>query len=402
MANRLGIWVGREEATGIGVITVLSSYLEMTGISYRHMKMAIQGMGAVGFHAAIAATKKGILVTRFSDERIAVIKEDGWSQEQLEKIRGELKRLHINWWQFYQQDLRKPVEERVFAIPGVSAILNEEPRLINGEANPVYTEKEKEILNTIIGADVDILLPAFLGNQITESNWDLVRAKYIAEGANHPLDQFARTELTKNGHIILSGILSNAGGVYGSYLQMFQSLNGKPYTLEEVQRMSQNILSQTTQQVIDVLKENPDMSFDEACEYLAWKNAARERLKIVIDQNHAHMDKIQAYYGGKSDHLTVMWRINALGLMTYYNNALANYGNLSLEASNGNPDNAMAAVNGGIDLDASHMLIDQKGQADFQTQIKSSTSLEWQAAEGLQVIFLGLQPINVPELMGFK
>ena len=69
-----------------------------------------------------------------------------------------------------------------------------------------------------------------------------------------------------------------------------------------------------------------------------------------------------------------------------------------------NKSNAMSAtaINGGIDLDLSHMLINQVGEAAIRSQIIPSKASEWQKIKGFKPIFLRLQPVDIPELMGIN
>ena len=356
--KRFGGLSGREEATGIGVITVLTTYFDEMGIDYRGMKMSLQGMGAVGYYAALEAVQKGFLVTHFNDHNIAVIKKDGWTAEQLIKIKAEMKKSRLPWWEFYLEDQKKPSEERVFALPTVKVIINQEPADIDGSPNPKYKKIEKQISDEIIGANVDVLLPAYLGNQITEDNWSLVMAKYIAEGANHPVDHYAQIKLNNIGKIILTGILANAGGVFGSFLQIVQALQGKKFSLEEVMELSRNKLQGVTKQVVEMLKDYRQLSFGEACELVAWTNAARERSKGTVSSTES------APGVARSD--------------------------------------SPAMTNGGIDFDTSHMLINQEGESNFNLQTKSSGFQGWRDSKGYVPVFLRMVPVNVLLLMGIK
>ena len=502
--KKFGGLIGREEATGIGVITVLTSYFEEMGIPYKNMTVSIQGMGAVGYNAALELIRKGMKITTWNDNKIAVIKKDGWSEEQLVRIKNAIdeetarrkkvdpKALAQTWWQFYLEDLAKPDAERIFALPDVKAIINTEPAKISGIDNPKYKTIDQQIFDTVVGASVDVLIPAFLGNQITAENWKIVKAKYIAEGANHPVEQEALEHLTQNGHIILPGILVNSGGVFGSYLQILQALQARKYTIKEVQDVSREKLSVVTRRVVEIMKNNPQLSFSEACELLAWTNASRERLKVLIDQESGEINNILDYYGDQLTAKALLRRIVQFGLSQYLRhtqeNSLAymrkrivsilrrnnllqpkesltnvltikgndlgdalvlvrtfynvlngekvteaakrlgknklgvNYGVSEVRKLRKNVltrfgafprvyqyfesrvkelDDAAELTDGygGIDFDASHMLINQKGEADF-SQISIQSSAEWQQINGLRPIFLSLEPVNVSQLVG--
>ena len=326
--------IGRTEATGIGVINVLMKYLTEQGIDFKGMKISLQGMGAVGYYAALHAIENGFLVTHFSDKNIAVIKEDGWRPGELDKIFAEIvKRRDLrakelreksssdikgtNWWDYYLEDLREPPGKRIFAFAGVRVILNQEI-----EGSDKYKRKEKEITNTILHAPVDVLVPAFLGDQITEENWEGITARFIAEGANHPIDNIALIELTKRGEqIILPGILSNANGVYSSYLQILQALRGIKFTLAEVQQMGRSKLESVTQDVMRIQKQHPELTIGEACELLAWKNAARDQLRVVIQWERGELNNILKHYPGTTEEV-IKQRIKALGLRAEFHNYL--------------------------------------------------------------------------------
>ena len=56
----------------------------------------------------------------------------------------------------------------------------------------------------------------------------------ILELANGPIDSEADEKLFKKGVTVLPDILSNAGGVTGSYFEWMQNLSGDIWTEEEV------------------------------------------------------------------------------------------------------------------------------------------------------------------------
>src|SRR5690606_7786592 len=60
----------------------------------------------------------------------------------------------------------------------------------------------------------DILIPAALGDVINRGNANGIKAKYIIEGANHPITPEADLILTDRGIPVVPDILANAGGVY--------------------------------------------------------------------------------------------------------------------------------------------------------------------------------------------
>jgi glutamate dehydrogenase/leucine dehydrogenase len=77
----------------------------------------------------------------------------------------------------------------------------------------------------LLELDVDILIPAALGEVITHRNADKLsdRLKLIIEGANHPVTPVADSMLYDRGVMVVPDILANAGGVTVSYYEWVQN-----------------------------------------------------------------------------------------------------------------------------------------------------------------------------------
>ena len=94
----------------------------------------------------------------------------------------------------------------------------------------------------LLTSDVDILIPAALGNQITEEIAPRIKAKIIVEGANGPTTVGADKILEENGIVVVPDILANAGGVTVSYFEWVQNLQHFRWEEEEVNRRLENIM----------------------------------------------------------------------------------------------------------------------------------------------------------------
>jgi glutamate dehydrogenase/leucine dehydrogenase len=88
----------------------------------------------------------------------------------------------------------------------------------------------------VLFADVDILIPAALENQITDRNARKINCKILAEGANGPTTPEADVILEKKGVLVIPDILCNAGGVTVSYFEWVQNRIGYFWSEEEVNR----------------------------------------------------------------------------------------------------------------------------------------------------------------------
>jgi len=98
----------------------------------------------------------------------------------------------------------------------------------------------------LLALDVDVLVPAALENQITEANVNDVKAKFIFEVANGPIDSAADLVLEARGIQVIPDILVNAGGVTVSYFEWVQNRSGLYWTLEEVnQRLKHKMVEET-------------------------------------------------------------------------------------------------------------------------------------------------------------
>jgi glutamate dehydrogenase/leucine dehydrogenase len=69
----------------------------------------------------------------------------------------------------------------------------------------------------------DILMPAALGEVITQDNVDRIHTRAIIEAANHPVVPIADQALADRGVIVVPDILANAGGVTVSYFEWVQN-----------------------------------------------------------------------------------------------------------------------------------------------------------------------------------
>ena len=143
------------------------------------------------------------------------------------------------------------------------AILN------TGGIDPARAEERKQKKGTVVGLSdtqkisneqllttpCEILVPAALENQITQSNAHLIQAKIIAEAANGPTTPGADRILFKNGIMVLPDILANAGGVTVSYFEWVQGLQAFFWTEDEVNAKLEKIMVRAFGEVLRRSKE---------------------------------------------------------------------------------------------------------------------------------------------------
>lgn len=213
----LGGALGRNEATGRGVMFTTKNILHKLKMEVEGTDVAIQGMGNVGSIAAKLLYEEGMKVVAVSDVSGGIYKKEGLNIPQILKYLGEERR-----------NLLKDYEEE-----GIIRISNQE----------------------LLELDVTVLVPAALENQINGSNADKIRAKIIIEAANGPIAAEADPILSEKNIIVVPDILSNAGGVVVSYFEWVQNIQSVSWTEEEVNGKLKQIMDSSFEAVYNIAKE---------------------------------------------------------------------------------------------------------------------------------------------------
>src|SRR6185437_8491327 len=73
----LGGSVGREEATGRGIMNILRKFLATQNKSLSDVRIAVQGFGNVGFHAARLLAERGATIVAISAKEGGLFDEKG-------------------------------------------------------------------------------------------------------------------------------------------------------------------------------------------------------------------------------------------------------------------------------------------------------------------------------------
>ena len=206
----LGGSLGRDAATGRGVVIVLNEAVRDAGKKPDDMTVAIQGFGNVGSWTARLAAEEGYRVVAVSDVRGAIRNDKGLDVETLLGYSRE--------------------NGTVVDFP---------------ESEPVGGDELLEL-------DVDVLIPAALGEVITMDNADRIRAQLIIEAANHPITPAADVALCERGVTIVPDILANAGGVTVSYFEWTQNIQQFQWDEETVNRELNKKMTTAYQQVRDM------------------------------------------------------------------------------------------------------------------------------------------------------
>ncbi|MBU3874465.1 Glu/Leu/Phe/Val dehydrogenase [Faecalicatena sp. AGMB00832] len=200
----LGGALGRNEATGRGVMFTTKNILKKLGLEMNGTTVAIQGMGNVGSITAKLVNKEGMKVVAVSDVSGGIYNPDGLD------------------------------------IPAILEYLSKDRKnLLSGYDEPGMTRISNEEL---LELDVKVLIPAALENQINGSNADRIKADIIVEAANGPVASEADDVLNAKGIVVVPDILANAGGVVVSYFEWVQNIQSVSWTEETVNEKLKNIM----------------------------------------------------------------------------------------------------------------------------------------------------------------
>lgn len=192
---------GREEATGRGVGILAFKLLKRLGRRPADCRVAIQGFGNVGSHAAKYMHESEFKIVAVSDITGGYFNPNGLD------IPGML-----------QHTLRYG---SLKGYSGAESISNEQ----------------------LLALDVELLVPSALGNVIREDNVANIKAKFVIEGANNPVHPLADEVLHERGVVVMPDILANAGGVTVSYFEWVMNRQYYSWDLNRVRQQLDAVLS---------------------------------------------------------------------------------------------------------------------------------------------------------------
>lgn len=218
---------GRKEATGRGTVFALREFfrhaddVKAAGLSGQlgGKRVVVQGLGNVGYHAALILEEE-------DDAKIIAI--------------GERDGVLLN--------------ESGISIKAVRDYINETGG-VTGYPDADYYADGPKVLET----ECDILIPAALEAQIHEGNAERIRTKLICEAANGPVTFEADRILKQQGITVLPDANVNAGGVTVSYFEWIRNLAHMRFG-----RMERRYDEMRGQHNVDALEELTDRKIPDA------------------------------------------------------------------------------------------------------------------------------------------
>ena len=175
----------RKDATAQGAYYVANQVINNFLSKKNKVKVVIQGFGNAGAYLAKKLNHNNCLVIAISDSQGGVYNEEGLDVEELIEFKQ------------------------------------------NGNSLKDYTKAENIENDHLLTLETDILALAALEDQITEENAKDVKANYILELANGPVNYLADKILEENNILVIPDVLTNAGGVVASYFEWGQNKVGQ-------------------------------------------------------------------------------------------------------------------------------------------------------------------------------
>ena len=179
----IGGSLGREEATGRGVVDVTLEALKHLKINLADTTVAIQGFGNVGAHTARIMSQIGAKVVAISDHLGGIYNPNGLDIPEIIRIHKE-------------------------------------------EGQHLHTMKSGDKLTNeeLLTVNCTVLIPAAVAEQITMKNADRLGCRILTEAANGPTTLEADQILEEKGIFTVPDILANSGGVIVSYFEWIQDV----------------------------------------------------------------------------------------------------------------------------------------------------------------------------------
>ena len=210
----LGGSLGRHEATGRGVYVVGCEAAAKRGLDLKGARVAVQGFGNVGGIAARLFAEAGAKVVAVQDHLGTIVRDTG------------------------------------IDVAALQAHVKQHGSVVGfGNAEAVSDR------GSFWEVDCDILIPAALEQQITESNANKIRAKIILEGANGPTTPAADDILHEKGVLVVPDVIANAGGVTVSYFEWVQDFSSFFWTEDEINQRLTRIMREAFTAVWQLAEE---------------------------------------------------------------------------------------------------------------------------------------------------
>jgi len=202
--------LGREKATGQGVVHCVIEWARDRNLRLEGMTALVQGYGKVGAAAALILARLGVSVVGVGDHSGYRINPEGFNEHRLAD--------HVK----------------------------KTGSLLGYEGGAPCTREE------FFAHKADILIPAALHNQIGAEEARALQVRLVVEGANGPVTREGDEVLNERGIDVIPDILANAGGVTVSYYEWVQNRRQERWDLEDVDARLDKAMTRTYARVYEM------------------------------------------------------------------------------------------------------------------------------------------------------
>ncbi|MAG20352.1 glutamate dehydrogenase [archaeon] len=194
-------------STGFGVAHSCLVAVNFMKKNIKKMSFAVEGFGNVGSFAAKYLSEKGCTLKYVSDSKGCLYNEKGINVKKLSKVKKRS-----------------------------GSVINYKPGKVNS-------------CESIVRANVDILITAAIPDLVKIGDVDKVKAKLIVEGSNIPMSYKVEEMLHKKKVLVVPDFVANAGGVISSYVEFINGSNKKMFEMVEKK------IKKNTKKVLEMSKK---------------------------------------------------------------------------------------------------------------------------------------------------
>lgn len=198
-----GIPLDEIGATGFGLAHVTEIACAHADMALDGARIAVQGFGAVGYHAARFLAQRGAILVAACDSRGSISNPDGLDPDELHAHK------------------EKGLPAHEFA---------------GGKGGPS---------DAIIDVECDIWIPAARPDVVREDNVGRIKARLVIEGANIPVTEGAERTLHERGVLVVPDFIANAGGVICAAMEYAGASEKAAFDAieEKIRRNTEEVLS---------------------------------------------------------------------------------------------------------------------------------------------------------------
>lgn len=194
-------------ATGLGLAVCAEVAQEYSGINLKGARVAIQGFGAVGRHAARFLEDRGTVTVGVADSQGGVFNSSGLGLADLLEFKS------------------------------------------GGNSVRGFPQGQPVTVEDFVGVDCDIWIPAARPDVLTAANVSQLKAKLVLQGANIPATLEAEEYLHGSGVLVVPDFIANAGGVICASVEYSGGTEGQALTTieEKVRHSTRAVLERSRQ-----------------------------------------------------------------------------------------------------------------------------------------------------------